>query len=233
VFLIAALSWWQFGPHAWGPGETASDAGPLPAADALKGRLDVLVREPGNPLREGLRLYQPGALPLKTADLIHIDVALSRPAYLYLVWLDSQGGATPLYPWQADDWRKLPPERRRDRLAWPKESDWAPLTNTPTGIEALLLLMREEPLPAGTDVAGLFAGLAAQAEAAPSAVTAWFEDGELVRDATYRGPPDAGKSRTVLDPVLQTQDLLRERLRPWFPRTRAVCFSFQGKARGG
>jgi hypothetical protein len=73
----------------------------------------------------------------------------------------------------------------------------------------------------------------AQVEVAPSAVAAWFEDGALVRDATYRGPPDAGKSRTVLDPVRQTQDLLRERLRPLFPRTRAVCVSFQGKARGG
>jgi hypothetical protein len=46
-------------------------------------------------------------------------------------------------------------------------------------------------------------------------------------------PPDAGQSRTVLDLVLQTQDLLRERLRPWSSRRRAVGFSSQGKARGG
>jgi serine/threonine protein kinase len=229
VLAVAALSWWQYGPYATETGQTATEPGPSAAAP-VKASLSLQVSGPNNSLRQGLLLYQPGALPLRTGDSIQVTVRLSRPAYPYLVWLDSQGRATPLYPWQDDDWHKRPmSEARRDRLVWQGDD----LRDTPTGIESLLLLVRESPLPAGADVAGLFTGLAAQPEAVPSAVAAWFENGELVRDDSYRGPPQVGKRRTVLDPVLQTQDLLRGRLQALFPSTRAVCFSFEGHARGG
>jgi hypothetical protein len=190
----------------------------------LKGYLDVRVTEEGNPRREGLLLHQPGALPLRPGDVMDYEVKVNRPAYLYLVYLDSKGGATPLFPWKNYDWKQRPKEERRSQLF-----DKGPLAPSPAGIEALLLLVREEPLPGDVDMPKLFAGLPQQQGLPDQRARAWFENGELVRHDPDRGPPVLiGQGDPREDVVLQTQALLRDRLRPLFPYTRAVCFAFQG-----
>jgi hypothetical protein len=195
----------------------------------LHGVLDVRVWEKGNPARQGLRLHQPGALPLRPGDLLHIEARLNRPAYLYVVWLDSQGKATPVYPWQ-DDWRNRPAgEQPRDRLELPEGGRGAPLDKGPSGVETLLLLARDEPLPAGADVAALFAGLPKQQGPPRLQTAAWFENGAGVRGEADRAPLQLGKAVAIDDPVVQTQALLKGKLREWFSYTRAVCFSFQGE----
>jgi serine/threonine-protein kinase len=190
----------------------------------LKGDLDLRVTQKGNPLRQALLLHQQHALPLRTDDEIQIDVAVNRPAYLYLVYLDSQGGATPLFPWKKRDWRQRPAEERRDWLR-----NTGPLDAGPSGVESLLLLVREEPLPEDGDLPKLFAGLPKQNELPDPRSRAWFENGELVRHDPDRGPPVLiGQGDPRDDAVVQTQALLRDKLRPLFPYTRAVCFAFQG-----
>src|SRR5262249_56143765 len=108
------------------------------------------------------------------------------------------------------------------------EGEGAPLGGGPAGIESLLLLAREEPLPADADVAGLFQGLPRQQGPLRLQAAAWFKNGELVRDEEHRGPIQIGKAEAIDDPVLQAQELLRGKLGRWFAFTRAVCFSFQG-----
>src|SRR5439155_19645794 len=55
----------------------------------------------------GVRLNHPGALPLRPGDGMRIEVQLNRPAYVYVVWLDTDGKATPLFPWD-EEWSKRP-----------------------------------------------------------------------------------------------------------------------------
>src|SRR5262249_27600485 len=98
----------------------------------------------------------------------------------------------------------------------------------PSGVESLLLMAREEPLPATEDLPALFAGLPKQQGLPDARARAWFEDGELVRHEPHRGPVRVGQGDPQEDPVVQAQALLRDRLRPLFPSTRAVCFAFRG-----
>src|SRR5262249_34224964 len=128
-------------PMLWPPAKERGQAVPL------KGSLDLRVTEAGNPLRQKLFLHQPGALPLKARDLMEIKAEVNRPAYLYLVYLDSEGKATPLFPWKEYDWKQRPAEKQRLQLF-----QQGPLDAGPSGIEALLLLVREEPLPEDADL---------------------------------------------------------------------------------
>src|SRR5437773_2680275 len=79
-------------------------------------------------------------------DWMRIEVGLNRPAYCYVVWIDTEGRATPLYPWLEEDWSKRPREQARDRFALPEgDLSVAPLGPGPAGMETLLLLARAEP----------------------------------------------------------------------------------------
>jgi hypothetical protein len=234
---LVAWRGWPAPPGTGGPGPTPVDAGPRadapPAAPALKGVLDVRVWPKDKNRPQGQRL-EAEVLPLKAGDLLRIEASLNRPAYLYLVWLDSGGAATPLWPWANSDWGNRPADRDRPRQALniPPESDRGhPLQPGPSGIEALLLLARETPLPAGEDLAKRFAGLPRQADLHPlrARVAAWFEDGEPVRDEPERAPINLGLTQAIEDPVWRARALLRDSLRPVFPYTRAVCFTFQGQ----
>jgi hypothetical protein len=115
----------------------------------------------------------------------------------------------------------LPPEPGRGTELQPDRS----------GIQSLLLLARDEPLPADEDLAKRFAGLPKQSGLDPlrTRAAAWFEDGEPVRDEPDRAPINLGQTQSIEDPVGRTRTLLRGELRPLFPYTRAVCFTFQGR----
>jgi hypothetical protein len=226
VGLYAA--WPRGGPPSAGPG---GDGGP-PAGRAapLKGWIDVRVWKSKDDAP--LRLHQPGALPLRAGDHLRVEAELTRPAYLYVVWLETTGKAVPKYPWRGNDWGDRPAdEAPRDRLALPEaEGQAAPLGGSPSGVESILLLAREDPLPAGEDerLAAVFAGLPPQQGRQAPRLAAWFENGEAVED---RGAPHLDKASDVGDMVLRTQLLLRDKLRPLFGCTRAVCYGFQGDER--
>jgi serine/threonine protein kinase len=200
----------------------------------LRGSLDVRVWPKGEAHHPGRRLPEQGVLPLRPGDLLRIESELSRPAYQYLVWLSADGKATPLWPWVNNDWRNRPADRDQPRqaLSIPETaSQSAPLDPGPSGVEALLLLARETPLPADEDLSQRFVGLPKQQGLDPlrMRLAVWFENGEPVRDEPERSPINLGQTQTVEDPVWRTRALLRDELRPLFPYTRAVCFTFQGQ----
>src|SRR5262249_59206528 len=89
-------------------------------------------------------------LPLSAGDWMRIEATVSRPAYLYVVHLDATGQTSPLFPWRKYDWNQRPPEQARTVLHLPEDprKDGAPLEPGPSGIEAVLLLVREQPLTA-------------------------------------------------------------------------------------
>jgi hypothetical protein len=211
-------------------------AAPLPP---LKGELDVQVWESRSPDqfvpaagRQAIRL--PEAVPLTGRDWMRIEAKLNRPAYLYVIWIDTEGKATPIYPWQDDDWTKRPPDQQaQDRLSLPeKAGELAPLAPGPAGIETVLLLTRDTALTDAENAAlpGLFTGLA-RAEVTNLRAAAWFEDGQLLtaQREPDRGPIRIGQAQAGPDPVLQTQALLQFKLRPLFRYSRAICFGNTGR----
>jgi hypothetical protein len=198
----------------------------------LGGDLDLRLWQKGNPDRHGLRLHQPGALPVRPKDQVRTEVELIRPAYLYVVYLDNQGEATPLFPWRNYDWKDLPAEEPRTTLVLPPDRDGvpqgAPIPDGPSGIDTYLLLAREQPLPAGFDVEGLFRGLSPQKGPPRPPGAVWYRNGEEDR-GRERDKRRFEPAREIEgDPLLQLQALLKGRLRQEFGYSRAVCFTFQG-----
>jgi serine/threonine-protein kinase len=250
AFVAAGIAWWPTTPRqahsvtgGLTPADPAVDGVDIPKAPAppLKGYLDVFVWEASSPRqdkfepaahRQGIRL--PQAVPLSPRDWVRIEARLSRPAYVYVVWIDTEGKATPIYPWQDDDWNKLPPvQQPRDRLSLPeKAGDVAPLAPGPAGIETLLLLVRDTPLADADNASlpGLFTGLP-RTKVADVNAAAWFEGGDLVtaQREPDRGPIQIGKAQAGSDSVLRLQALLKTQLQPLFRYSRSVCFGNAGK----
>jgi Protein kinase domain len=93
-FLLAAMKAWLF-PTTGQP--LVGAVGPATPA-ALKGYIDVIVYDPDNPRRQNVRLTAPDVLPLKPGDRFAVEAEMNRPAYLYVVWIDADGTAAPIYP---------------------------------------------------------------------------------------------------------------------------------------
>ncbi|MFL5339084.1 MAG: serine/threonine-protein kinase [Gemmataceae bacterium] len=240
---VGLLQPWKGRPRGDGPSAVGGDLAAVPPANPvqaapLKGGIDVLVWDEKNPNRRRLRLSEPGAVPLRPGDGVRVEAWLNRQAYMYVVWLDTEGKAIPVYPWEPGEWDKRPPaekEARRRTLSLPLDSPngtW-PMRPGDDGMISLLLLARDEPLPADSKLRPLFASLKRQDSQIFQAV--WFQNGEEVRDdpdraaVRDRSRPDFGNLKESADPVLQTQALLRTRLAELFPYTHAVCFGFAGK----
>ncbi|HLW65582.1 MAG TPA: DUF4145 domain-containing protein [Gemmataceae bacterium] len=210
----------------------------------FKGSIDILVWEKGNPERMGKHLHQAGVLPLlgpkskvNKGDGLRIEAELNRPGYMYIVWLDAGGSVSPVYPWQDHRWDKLPADqKKRERLSWPENTSGLPVQMDPgpSGVESLILLVREEPWPSDRNMATLFTGLPKPAKVRMikgeiPKVAVWFENGEIVRDEPDRGAINSKRIMDPSDPTLYVQNLLKEKLKPEFPYSRAVCFSVQGE----
>jgi serine/threonine protein kinase len=210
---------------------------------ALKGSIDLVVYESAVPgpdefkpskSRQRLHLHERGALPLRPNDWIRIEVELNRPAYLYVVWIDTDGKATPLWPWEQNDWAWLPAEQTpRDRLTLPdlvKGEAIMPLSGGPPGIESLLLLARETPLTAAenSEVMRILARPLARRPLTrvETEFAVWLENGERVTDEPTRAPI-LSKAQSSGDPEIQVRSVMKQ-LQSLFPSTRAVCFGNQG-----
>ena len=120
----------------------------------LRGEITLWVNEPGNIRRRGLRLHQPGAVPVKPGDEVRVEARVNRPAYLYLFWIGSDGKVAPMYPWKEHDWTKRPDhENKVEGIELPEVIDETmPLPPSAPGLETLVLLAREDsPLPRDAD----------------------------------------------------------------------------------
>jgi serine/threonine protein kinase len=123
---------------------------------ALTAELTIRVwsNEPGG--KQGLRIDEPGALPLLPGEKVHIEARLNQPAHAYLLWLDGQGQVSVLHP--RDDGRfgsRPSGDLPRETFQSPAAMDEGHRMTGPGGLETVLLLARRTPLPSGTDLAGL------------------------------------------------------------------------------
>ena len=127
----------------------SSNVAPRP----LTGDLHIIVRSPQN-ASESKLITEAGAVPVRSGDMMSLQVNLNQPAYVCLVWIDASGKVIPLYPWNYDeievtDVGEQPPARKAATIlvSPPLGMTWK--FGDTAGTETILLLARKEPLPKG------------------------------------------------------------------------------------
>jgi hypothetical protein len=164
---------------------------------------------------------------------MRVEAETNRPAYLYVIYLDASGEASPLFPWRKYDWDDRAAEQKRSRLLLPEDpkTDAAPLVAGPSGIEAVLLLARDEVLSAEEigRLRGLFEKKPPPAKFDPLQGAVWLGAEEHFGNLRDRGRPNLDQSGTVLDPVERMRRLVRGELKSLADDVRGVCYPFAGQ----
>jgi hypothetical protein len=204
----------------------------------LYASIDLLVWNPDEPNRQGLGLADPGVLPLRTGDRVRVAAQLSRPAFIYVVWLDAQGVALPVYPWHAGEWdQRRRSEQPQTRLAIPERRDAAWMMQVPQdGMETLLLLGRPTELPPDVSLPTLLKDVGRNSLPRRNHAS-WFQEGSPLRKQTADARSNSDKLRepvfdrqvAIDDPLLKIQQQLAKTLRPHFELIHAVSFPVQGE----
>jgi hypothetical protein len=188
----------------------------------------VVIYDPDDPHRQNVHLNEPDVMPLRPGDKIAVEGGLDRPAYCYVLWIDADGTVDPVYPWRPGHWEERPAEEQPvQRLRRPDAMDgFYPIKESAAGMETLVLLVRDTPLPPEVDLRAELEPIQPQALQTLRA-TVWFENGGVVRGEAGRAPN--WDEERIDDPVRATQEQVRSRLGRLFPYTRAVSFADRGK----
>ncbi len=199
----------------------------------LSGELTVRVWDPReSSLRHGQTFDSPGVLPLRYGDQIRVEAKISRPAYLYLIWITPEGEAIPIYPWtpatpwKPEYWRARPKDEKPiDTVSLPAQAGKGWPIDSGKGFETIVLLARDEPLPDNVALDSLFADLPTQKTSSQAYV--WLEAGEQ-QVASTRGA-NFSKLETIDDSTQQLKEVLTERLKALhLSLYRAVCLANRG-----
>src|SRR5262249_18635692 len=173
-----------------------------------------------------------GALPVRNGELVHLEVRLNQPGFVYLLWIDSQGVVQPLYPWDIanskEGWSApwVPSgEQPHTEFHCPSEKNRGLEVEGPVGLETVVLLARTTPLPRSLDLQKLVGRLPASASTNSREVV-WLGQmpGELTarHERILHRSVTAGRSKEIDTPVFE---LLEARLRPHFDLMKAVRFA--------
>jgi hypothetical protein len=126
--------------------------------------LTVFVR-PNADAKQPLNVEDAGALPVRVGGSMTLEIRLKEPAFLYLVWQNSEGKVLPLYPWNTDrlevtDISGTPPQRRASKVLFsPLQLGGGWAFGVEPGMETVLLLTRDEALPENFDLGKQLADL--------------------------------------------------------------------------
>ena len=153
---LAVIGW-----SVWPSQSVSLPSPPGAVVEGLSGELTVRVWAKG--LKKGLRVQEPGALPVGNGEHLTLEVRLNQPAFVYLLWLDSEGGITPLHPWNPGG------DIEVERLTAPPRTTACQVLHAPrplpngvpsgykmegrSGLETLLLLARRTPVPMDVNLA--------------------------------------------------------------------------------
>jgi serine/threonine protein kinase len=194
-------------------------------AQHLSGELILRIWMKGAHGKRGLRVDEPGALPVRTGELVHLEVLVNQPAYLYLLWLDGKGNVDRLYPWSRDSQSPMEAILPLTHLDFPTEVDRGLPLQGPSGLETAILLARRSPLPGSTDLVKLIGAMPPAPLGDPLELAVLgFDPVRTTGKIDRRRHRGLGQSTERIDePLLQ----LGERLRPHFELIRAVQFAYQ------
>ncbi len=168
--------------------------------------------------------------------MFRIEVRLNRPGYVYLVMLNSDGTFLPLYPWnqnaeELDSTLGEPPAVKPcSELIWPAEETRLGVElGPPGGLETILVLVREQPWPAGVSLRDVLG----TAQIRPTQNTAPWEmrirggdSGEAFTVVQIDKERSASQNLKRIDEPL---DELLGRLRRHADAVRAVGFAHQDR----
>jgi serine/threonine protein kinase len=221
-------------PLVWFAGrETQPPLGSTPTAlptpptqEPFKGWIDIVVTRPKDEYIQGKRLSYPRVIPLRAGDEINVQMELSRPGYVYILWIDTQGEVLPVYPWEGGQWEKWPArETPVTKLSLPKEGFWE-MQPGPKGMETLVLFVSDTPLSAQhLNLRPLLGTLGPMTWNSDEAM--WFENGTIVKNELDRAPK-LDETKLSSNPAQRTQQLLHKKLGHLFTYTRAVSFTNLG-----
>ena len=108
---------------------------------------EVLVAPAGSTDRTSFHsISSAGMLPVHPGQRALLHIKPSRPAYLYVLWVTPAGQMQPLFPWVAEDPRKIASVENilRPELLLPPHDSWK-IEDVP-GLETLVALARGKPL---------------------------------------------------------------------------------------
>ncbi len=158
-------------------------------------------------------LNHPLLLPLHNTDRFHISIKTNRPAYAYLFWVGSDSQVTPVYPWEFGKWdsRDFSKEKKIEQLEYPEDiASVDELQGDDSGMETILLILRDEPIPQDEPVANWFKTLPKQDKITKDSYPQRFvnfqplsTNGETKRSA-------GGKTIKIMDPIDELQSKLKE-----------------------
>lgn len=199
-----------------------------------QGTTDVRVWNAEDPCRRGVSVRDPSVLPLRPGDQVRLEVQVSMPLYVYLLWIDSRGGVSPVYPWLGGDWKRRPPcERTVTAISLPAPSDqgWT-VEESPSGMETIVLLASKTPFPRHVDFAARLGSLEPQLGTDyPSVVE--LQDGRFL---PARFPParslDLRRATDLDDPILKNQQSVLRRLGNQFVLCYAISFPVRASPGG-
>jgi eukaryotic-like serine/threonine-protein kinase len=204
---------------------------PAPDSPALAGELIVRVWSKDEGGKRGLKVDEPGALPLLAGELVHLEARLNQPAYPYLLWLDGQGHVSVLYPRLDRKFGGTPVvEHARATLDSPEALDGGHRMKGPGGLETALLLVRSTPLPQSVDLTASIGPLPASPLRNELEVAVRGGDEgqavETLKVALNRGIDEA-QTIKIDDPLLQLMERLRTQNQ--FAVVKAVRFAYRGE----
>ena len=212
------------------PSHPASLLQTPPAPALLAGELTVRVWSKDGGGKRGLKVDEPGALPLLAGEWVHLEAHLNQPAHAYLLWIEGQGHVSLLYPRNDGKFGSPPSDGSpRETVHSPEALDQGHKMTGPGGLETVLLLARRTPLPTGIDLAGLVGPL----PPSPLRDEREFAKGgidedqpiEALRVALHRGIGD--EPDKIDDPLLQLMEWLRKQ--GPFDVIKAVRFAYRGE----
>lgn len=183
------------------------------------GRLDVGVWGASRHLRLG----RDGVGPLRPGEFVRLFSSCFPAAYQYLIWLDSDGRATPIFPWRDFRWgtrqgNELPQSEVEVPTA--KGEGWR-LTAEPAGYETLILLARPTALKADEEesLRAALEGYPPQRPVSDPEAVSWFEGGIEVERKVRGLEPEA---KPIVTPAYRLATLLGGTLSALAPVVRAV-----------
>ncbi len=209
---------------AW-PGASPEPVAPIAK---LSGRIHVYVSHEALPARDLREVRSAGVLPLRSGDAVRFEASVSRPAYVYLVLIDSAGDAVPIYPWTPGEWEQRPAQETPvARLSAPADLQQFWPVQGASGMETALLMARDTPLPADVQLREVFQGLSPQpADDGPPLVE--MENGQIRGDEQLAWSSSGDRSFDLHRPqhrwhaVLRNQKQIHDRLRSHFPLIYAI-----------
>jgi hypothetical protein len=169
----------------------------LAARHRLSGNLKIKFFPVPGDRRDGHPLKVGDESPLFNGQRVQLRVKLDAPAYVYIIWIGSDGKADPIYPWDFGHSKagwKAPlvreSESASDEIRCPAEEKKAfRAAAGPAGMQHVVILARTTPLePAGT-LQSAFADLPHSPLTADRDVARYFDwsGGERVRCGLVRG----------------------------------------------